>query len=63
MYDPAAVSSDPIPEPPMPISSSSSNVAANLNLDEILELCADYERQIDEEQVRGNDIFLPNDFF
>ena len=27
--------------------------AATLNIDEILELCADYERQIDEEQVEN----------
>ena len=27
--------------------------AATLNIDEILELCADYERQINEEQVEG----------
>ena len=41
-----------------PVNNSSPSAAANavaaatLNIDEILELCADYERQIDEEKVK-----------
>ena len=41
-----------------PSSAADAVAAATLNIDEILELCADYERQIDEEKV----IPLPSNF-